>query len=382
MVNKLNIPTSVFATAINAIEKSIPAKSVIQSLLNVHFSLGKNHLTLTASDIVTMSSATIEFDVPFEFEPFDVLVDADKMVKFILSLNTDNVSVETDLENNKIVLRSSGRRTTLNTASTDEYIEMVFDEPEKRVDIDPGFFAEAVKKVSNYHLPANNPMLTISRGIELLVGADGFRASATDTFVGATYQFGDVQLNENQVVVMGDQLLDVSKALIGCDELHIGITDETDTKLFFYGYQGSVKIKTAIQVLSQRETFAKIYDYIKSIMAKSLIRVNISKSEMLNAIKPLDAYEDAHVLILVSKDNVKLIIEDSQIGEYSAEIICETENFTDDIAIKLDKKFMKRAFTNLSEEVSFYTNNDIPMVIFTPHDDDGSYYQGIGKIAF
>jgi len=368
------------------IEKFVPKKTTLPPLLKIHFQLTGNALTLTASDAATLSSATISLnDTPFDFDPIIVLVDADKLIKFILSLNADTVSIYPELENNKIVLRSKGRRTTLNTMSVSEYIEISFDEPEKKVSIDPALFSSAIKSVAGYHLPSNDPQLSIYRGIELLIDANGLRVSATDTFVGAIYQHGTIaSVLSNKLLVMGEQLADVAKVLSDCDELNLGIPGKEDTKLFIHGYIGSVKVKILVQLLANQDKYSDIYAGFTGMLGGTLTTVLLDKTEVLDALKPVDAYEDIFVTITIKSDEIQIAAEDEHIGEYVARIQCDVTDFVDEVLFRINKKYLSRALKNLGDFAYLKTNSEIPLAImlpdYNPDEDEYVYYQGIGKI--
>lgn len=402
MADRITIPTVDFANAISAIQKFVPKATPIPPLLNIHFHLKKDSLSLTASDALAMASATIPLELPFEFSEFAVLVDADKLIKFILSLDTDNVSIHPNWDyenpsfgNNKLVLKSGRRRTTLNTMSASEYIRINFDRPERVMDIDVGTFTNAVKLVSRYHLPSNDSKLTIYRGIELAISNhDAFMLSATDSFVGAIYAYGDPG-NSGKMVVVGDQLLEVVKSLEDCDSITLGIPSDADTKMFIYGTVGGVEVEFAIQMLANKEDFVDLLGYFTGLFEQNLSSLVFDREDMLNALKPVEAYEDIYVTIFIKENSNTLHIssEDEHVGEYDAEVDCiDIENLHADLVWRMNKKFLVRALKNIKSNAKFMTNNSIPLVFVLEYLDDPdeivddpdidfTYYQGIGKIT-
>ena len=392
MADKITIPTVDFANAVSAIQKFVPKATPIPPLLNIHFHLKNNALVLTASDALAMASATIPLELPFEFDEFSVLVDADKLIKFILSLDTNDVSINPDWDSHKLILKSGRRRTTLNTMSASEYIETNFSEPEKTLDVDVDMFAKAVKLVSNYHLPSNDTKLTIYRGIKLAIDNDAFMLSATDSFVGAVYAYGEIA-DSNEVVVIGDQLAEAIKSLEKCDHVSLGIPSSEDKKMFIYGLLGKMKVKVVIQLLANQQEFVDLLSYFRGILDKNLSSVTFDRNDMLNALKPVDAYEDVFVTIFIKNDENILHItsEDEHVGEYSADIECiDVSNMENDLVWKMNKKFLARALKNISGYAKFLTSNPVPLVFIDEYmegdenledSENVIYYQGIGKIA-
>jgi DNA polymerase III sliding clamp (beta) subunit (PCNA family) len=299
-------------------------------------------------------------------------------------LDSSKIIISPELSNNKVILKSSGRRTTLNTMSTSEFIKTNFDEPEHKIEIDPELFSNAIKLVSKYHVPYNDPQLSIYRGIELMIGTNGFvRASATDGFIGAVYQKGDYYPDSNKVVVMGEQLSTFTRILSSCDELQVGVPQDDDSKLFIYGWINQVKIKIAIQMLSEQDRFNNIYAGFQAMLENPLTTVILDKSEMIKILKPIDAYDDIFVKMLIEEDRLSISAEDEHVGSYDAVIECDVEQYVEPIAFKINKKYFKSVLANSVGFVHMNTSNKIHMIIFIPdeNDDESQYYQGVGKIA-
>lgn len=378
MANRISVPTSDFKNAVSAIEKFIPGTTPINSLKNVHFSVKNNSITLTASDAVVMASATIAMDIPFDMEEFVVLADAQRMIKFVQSLDSENIVVEPNLSTSKIVLKSSKRRTTLNTVDANEYIKVDFDEPSERISVDPTSFSGAVKLMSGYHLPYNDPKISMWRGVELLICQDGFRLTATDSFVGTVYQYGSVE-NANKIVIMGDQIGDVAKVSISYEKFEIGIPEPEDTKLFLYGSSGNVSVKTSIQVLDILNEYPDMRKFFDGYRDSNMTIIKVSKSILASALKPSEPYDSDKISILTDRPSaLRMIIEDEQLGEYTAEVeFVDSENYDykNPILLGINKRFLKRAIGNVSSDnLEFMISEDVPVAMFVPESDDKDIY--------
>lgn len=381
MTSKISVPTSAFRSAVDIVSKSVAKTTPLPVLKNIMFSVNDNKIVLLSTDMVMLSEATISINSPFDIDTFSVLVDADKLVKFIAALDTDSISIEPYLDNNKIILRSKGRKAEFQIISSNEFVETGFQEPNQRMDISPYMFCNAVKNVSGYHLPFNDPQLSVFRGVDLHISPDGVMAVATDTIIGAVAKYGDDfnKKNAYHLIVAGDHLGDVAKSVSKFEELSIGIPGKGDKKFWLYGSVGSVDAKIAIQSLSDQIQFPDLMEYILGILKDNLLcEVKIDSSELSNSLKPMGAYDTTQVLVTVKTDSIELSISDDVGGSYVATVDCIVENYIPDLRFIVTKKNLAKSLSNL-EYMSMKTNGKIPLVVLSNIGNE-NYYQAIGKM--
>ncbi|WP_278427850.1 DNA polymerase III subunit beta [Clostridium cochlearium] len=191
-----SVQKSILQSSLEVVSKAVGVSSTLDALKGVLITVKDGLVTLTCSDTVT--SIIDNFNV-LNFENGSVLVDAKMLLEYIKRLNSNDILIESDSENNSIKLKC-GKSSSVMMSMDTENFPSAFIPQEDIISIDmiQEDFKDALKHVV-FALAQDEtrPILTgtylgVKDGKLTAVGLDGYRLSVKSIAVDCEENFSCV----------------------------------------------------------------------------------------------------------------------------------------------------------------------------------------------
>lgn len=115
---KFSIQSNELQRALSVVNGVIPSKSTLPILENFLFELAKDSLTITATDLDTSISITIEAKSPSSGK---IIIPAKRLIETVRALSNTEITINSEPDSNKILMKTENGEYKLSCESSDNY---------------------------------------------------------------------------------------------------------------------------------------------------------------------------------------------------------------------------------------------------------------------
>lgn len=354
-MKKITLNSSILLKKLQLLGGVINSSNTMPILDNFLFDVKNNQLKITASDLETTMSTTIEVESSGDIF---IALPAKMLIDILKTFPEQPLGFEV-LENNTIEISSTCGKYNIAYASGSEYpAALELKEPSTTL-IPSKVLATAISKT--IFATGNDELRPIMCGVLFQLSTTGLTFVATDAHKLVKYSRNDLTALQDSQFIMPKKPLNVLKGVLaGLDnevKIEFNLSNATFT---FENY-----------VLSCRLIDGKYPDYERVIPKDNPNKLLIDRTQFLNSLKCVSIFsskETHQVALKVAGMELKISAEDADYSNKADEtLICNYQG--DDLTIGFNSKFLIEALNNLNcNEIQLEMSQPNRAGILTPND--------------
>ncbi|WP_299517023.1 DNA polymerase III subunit beta, partial [uncultured Flavobacterium sp.] len=327
---------------------------------NFLFELDNNQLIVSASDLETTMSATLEIDSKSEGS---VAVPA-KLLLEILKTFPEQPLTFTVEENNTIEISSNSGKYALAYASGDEFPKaVVLDDPSSTL-VPAEVLATAISKT--IFAAGNDDLRPVMSGVFFQFSPEGLIFVATDAHKLVKYSRTDVKASEVADFIMPKKPLNILKGILGTSDSEVKIEYNDSNAVFSFDNY----------MLVCRLIDGKYPNYEAVIPKENPNKLHIDRTQFLSSVRRVAIFSNKtthQIRLKIAGTELNISAEDIDYSNKAEErLTCDYQG--DDLQIGFNSRFLTEMLTNLqSDEIQLEMSLPNRAGILTPVDglDDG-----------
>jgi len=330
---KITLSSTELLKKLNFLGGVISNSNAMPILDNFLFEIENGQLKITASDLETTMSTTI--DVDFEGKA-SVAIPA-KLLIDVLKTFSEQPLIFTTKENNTIEISSNSGEYEIAYFTAEEYPKLVvLEEPSSTV-IPSKVLANAISKT--LFATGNDELRPVMNGVYFQLSPDGLIFTATDAHKLVKYSRADVKASETANFIMPKKPLGVLKAILST--LDGAVTIEYNNSNAVFSFEN--------YIISCRLIDGKYPNYEAVIPKDNPSKLIIDRSLLLQSVKRVATFSNktTHQIILkVAGTELNIFAEDIDYSNKADErLTCNFEG--EDIKIGFNSRFLSEMLGNL-----------------------------------
>ena len=357
---KFIVSSSYLLKQLQVLGSVINSSNTLPILDNFLFELDSKTLTVSASDLETTMSATLEID---STSKGSVAVPA-KLLLDILKTFPEQPLTFTVEENSTIEISSNSGKYAIAYAPGDEFPKSVsIDNPSSTV-VPSDVLATAISKT--IFAAGNDDLRPVMSGVFFQFSPEGLIFVATDAHKLVKYSRTDVKASEVADFIMPKKPLNILKSILGTSESDITIEyNDSNATFNFDSY-----------VLTCRLIDGKYPNYEAVIPKENPNKLMINRVLLLNSVRRVSIFSNKtthQIRLKIAGAELNISAEDIDYSNKAEErLTCDYQG--DDMQIGFNSRFLSEMLTNLtSDEIMLEMSMPNRAGILTPIDglDEG-----------
>jgi DNA polymerase-3 subunit beta len=315
----------------------ITTNPVVPILENFLFELDKGSLTVTASDLQT--SMITELQVESK-EKGSIAVPARILLDTLKNLPEQPVTFSIDESTYSIEIISDNGRYKLSGENATDFPKV----PSVSSDFSAEISSEVLSRAVNNTIFAtsNDELRPAMTGVFVNLGDKNTTFVATDGHRLVRYRRTDVKSDNGNSIIIPRKALNLLKATLPAENTDVSVNFNMSNAFFKFG-----NIRMICRLIDER-----FPDYENVIPSVNNIKMTISRTELLGALKRISIYANKtthQVRLKITGSELQISAEDLDFSnEANERLSCEHEN--EDIEIGFNAKFLIEMLTNLDSE--------------------------------
>ena len=357
---KFIVSSSYLLKQLQVLGSVINSSNTLPILDNFLFELDNKTLTVSASDLETTMSATLEID---STSKGSVAVPA-KLLLDILKTFPEQPLTFTVEENSTIEISSNSGKYAIAYAPGDEFPKSVsLDNPSSTV-VPSDVLATAISKT--IFAAGNDDLRPVMSGVFFQFSPEGLIFVATDAHKLVKYSRTDVKASEVADFIMPKKPLNILKSILGTSESDITIEyNDSNATFNFDSY-----------ILTCRLIDGKYPNYEAVIPKENPNKLMINRVLLLNSVRRVSIFSNKtthQIRLKIAGAELNISAEDIDYSNKAEErLTCDYQG--DDMQIGFNSRFLSEMLTNLtSDEIMLEMSMPNRAGILTPIDglDEG-----------
>jgi DNA polymerase-3 subunit beta len=357
---KFIVSSSYLLKQLQVLGSVINSSNTLPILDNFLFELDSKTLTVSASDLETTMSATLEID---STSKGSVAVPA-KLLLDILKTFPEQPLTFTVEENSTIEISSNSGKYAIAYAPGDEFPKSVsLDNPSSTV-VPSDVLATAISKT--IFAAGNDDLRPVMSGVFFQFSPEGLIFVATDAHKLVKYSRTDVKASEVADFIMPKKPLNILKSILGTSESDITIEyNDSNATFSFDSY-----------ILTCRLIDGKYPNYEAVIPKENPNKLMINRVLLLNSVRRVSIFSNKtthQIRLKIAGAELNISAEDIDYSNKAEErLTCDYQG--DDMQIGFNSRFLSEMLTNLtSDEIMLEMSMPNRAGILTPIDglDEG-----------
>jgi DNA polymerase-3 subunit beta len=357
---KFIVSSSYLLKQLQVLGSVINSSNTLPILDNFLFELDNKTLTVSASDLETTMSATLEID---STSKGSVAVPA-KLLLDILKTFPEQPLTFTVEENSTIEISSNSGQYAIAYAPGDEFPKSVsLDNPSSTV-VPSDVLATAISKT--IFAAGNDDLRPVMSGVFFQFSPEGLIFVATDAHKLVKYSRTDVKASEVADFIMPKKPLNILKSILGTSESDITIEyNDSNATFSFDSY-----------ILTCRLIDGKYPNYEAVIPKENPNKLMINRVLLLNSVRRVSIFSNKtthQIRLKIAGAELNISAEDIDYSNKAEErLTCDYQG--DDMQIGFNSRFLSEMLTNLtSDEIMLEMSMPNRAGILTPIDglDEG-----------
>jgi DNA polymerase-3 subunit beta len=353
---KFIVSSSYLLKQLQVLGSVINSSNTLPILDNFLFELDSKTLTVSASDLETTMSATLEID---STSKGSVAVPA-KLLLDILKTFPEQPLTFTVEENSTIEISSNSGKYAIAYAPGDEFPKSVsLDNPSSTV-VPSDVLATAISKT--IFAAGNDDLRPVMSGVFFQFSPEGLIFVATDAHKLVKYSRTDVKASEVADFIMPKKPLNILKSILGTSESDITIEyNDSNATFNFDSY-----------ILTCRLIDGKYPNYEAVIPKENPNKLMINRVLLLNSVRRVSIFSNKtthQIRLKIAGAELNISAEDIDYSNKAEErLTCDYQG--DDMQIGFNSRFLSEMLTNLtSDEIMLEMSMPNRAGILTPIDD-------------
>jgi DNA polymerase-3 subunit beta len=338
----------------------ITTNPVVPILENFLFELEKGGLTVTASDLQT--SMITELQVESK-EKGSIAVPARILLDTLKNLPEQPVTFSIDESTYSIEIISDNGRYKLSGENATDFPKV----PNVSNDFSAEISSEVLSRAVNNTIFAtsNDELRPAMTGVYVNLGDKNTTFVATDGHRLVRYRRTDVKSDNGNSIIIPRKALNLLKATLPAENTDVSVNFNMSNAFFKFG-----NIRMICRLIDER-----FPDYENVIPSVNNIKMTISRTELLGALKRISIYANKtthQVRLKITGSELQISAEDLDFSnEANERLSCEHEN--EDIEIGFNAKFLIEMLTNLdSEQIKLTMSAPNKAGVILPAEKDAS----------
>jgi DNA polymerase-3 subunit beta len=357
---KFIVSSSYLLKQLQVLGSVINSSNTLPILDNFLFELNNNSLVVSASDLETTMSASLEIDSKSEGS---VAVPA-KLLLEILKTFPEQPLTFTVEENNTIEISSNSGKYALAYASGDEFPKaVVLDDPSSTI-VPAEVLATAISKT--IFAAGNDDLRPVMSGVFFQFSPEGLIFVATDAHKLVKYSRTDVKASEVADFIMPKKPLNILKGILGTSDSEVKIEYNDSNAVFSFDNY----------MLVCRLIDGKYPNYEAVIPKENPNKLHIDRTQFLSSVRRVAIFSNKtthQIRLKIAGTELNISAEDIDYSNKAEErLTCDYQG--DDLQIGFNSRFLTEMLTNLqSDEIQLEMSLPNRAGILTPVDglDDG-----------
>ncbi|MCB0443156.1 MAG: DNA polymerase III subunit beta [Flavobacterium sp.] len=357
---KFIVSSSYLLKQLQVLGSVINSSNTLPILDNFLFQLNNNSLVVSASDLETTMSATLEIDSKSQGS---VAVPA-KLLLEILKTFPEQPLTFTVEDNNTIEISSNSGKYALAYASGDEFPKaVVLDDPSSTL-VPAEVLATAITKT--IFAAGNDDLRPVMSGVFFQFSPEGLIFVATDAHKLVKYSRTDVKASEVADFIMPKKPLNILKGILGTSDSEVKIEyNESNAVFSFDNY-----------MLVCRLIDGKYPNYEAVIPKENPNKLHIDRTQFLSSVRRVAIFSNKtthQIRLKIAGTELNISAEDIDYSNKAEErLTCDYQG--DDMQIGFNSRFLTEMLNNLqSDEIQLEMSLPNRAGILTPIDglDEG-----------
>ena len=332
---KFIVSSSYLLKQLQVLGSVINSSNTLPILDNFIFELDNNLLKVSASDLETTMTATLEIDSTSQGS---VAIPA-KLLLDILKTFPEQPLTFTVEDNSTVEISSNSGKYAIAYAPGEEFPKaVVLDDPSKTL-VPAEVLATAVSKT--IFAAGNDDLRPVMSGVFFQFSPEGLIFVATDAHKLVKYARTDVKASQVADFIMPKKPLNILKGILAASDAEVSIEyNDSNATFSFENY-----------VLTCRLIDGKYPNYEAVIPKENPITLQIRKTDLLGSLKRISIFSNksTHQISLDKKPNeIVLFGEDVDYSNKGVETLkCST--YGDDLKIGFNSRFLSEMLSNMSD---------------------------------
>lgn len=343
---KFIVSTSSLLKQLSAISGVISANTVLPILEDFLFEIKKNSLTVSATDLETSMSASIDVESK---EDIKVAIPAKILLDTLKSLAEQPLTFSIDKKTNAIEISSDNGKYKLTGENGDDFPRIPAAEDVTNMNIASSVLNRSINKtlfaVSNDEL---RPAMT---GVYFQLEKNGIAFVSTDAHKLVRFKRTDAKSDKNASFIIPKKALGLLKNSLPSDESPVKISYNSSNALFSFNNMN----------LICRLIDAKYPDYNAVIPTDNPNKLSINKNDFLNSLRRISIYSNKtthQVILKIAGSEMQLSAQDLDFSnEASERLVCQYKG--EDMEIGFNARF-------LVDMLSVMDGDEVKMELSTP----------------
>lgn len=357
---KFIVSSSYLLKQLQVLGSVINSSNTLPILDNFLFELNKKVLTVSASDLETTMSATLEIESK---DTGSVAVPA-KLLLDILKTFPEQPLTFTVEENSTIEISSNSGKYAIAYALGDEFPKSVQLENPSSTVVPAEVLATAISKT--IFAAGNDDLRPVMSGVFFQFSPEGLIFVATDAHKLVKYQRTDVKASQVADFIMPKKPLNILKGILGASETEVKIEyNDANATFSFENY-----------ILTCRLIDGKYPNYEAVIPKENPNKLIIDRTQFFNSVRRVAIFSNKtthQIRLKIAGAELNISAEDIDYSNKAEErLTCDYQG--DDMQIGFNSRFLLEMLTNLqSDEIQLEMSMPNRAGILTPVDglDEG-----------
>jgi DNA polymerase-3 subunit beta len=368
---RFTIPRDALFDALQKVQNVVEKKSTVQILSNVLLTVGKDHFTVSATDLEVGVNVTLPLAASKEITPGKVAISAKSLFDIVKELPNKPISLEKK-ENNWVHLSCAKSTFNLVGLGADEFPPLPVFEDKDYVEVNSALVREMIDRTlfaastdeTRYHL--NGVFLeSIGSGLVRMVATDGHRLSFIDRELIRDPKQADYF--KNGIIIPKKGLIELKRLL--------------DAKSKADSFKLVVDKNSLLVQLENIALFVRLIDgdypdYEQVIPKKSPRRFTAGRDEILASLKRASLFANEKskgVKLSIIDGQVTVTSSNPDLGEAKEEL--DVNYSGDEVEIGFNARYLVESLTVLDcEKVSLDFNDKLSAGILRPAGRDDYTY--------
>ena len=339
---KLKIKKELLLENLNKVSKALSTKNLVPALAGIKFDLGKNGLTLTASDNdITIETFIDKNDDMNIDEIGSIIIQGKYILDIVRKIQDDIINLEV-FDESKIIISTKNSEYNLNGINKRDYPNINLEQNKNFIKLDSKEFKKMVNQVAfATSIDESRPQLT---GINFKIIKDEFECNATDSYRLA-----------RKTLKLKEEINEVFNIIVPSKNLQelVKIIDTDDIELHIFNNKILFKIGNT---LFQSRLINGSYPNTANLLPKqSLLKINVNINDLYNVIDRvsiLTSDKEKNIVTLETEGNTLIMRSSSvEIGRVEEKMNITKEN-DNEIKIAFSAKFMMEALKTFEGDVA------------------------------
>ena len=342
---KITVSTIYLLKKIQVLSTVVGNSNTLPILDNLLFELENNNLKLTASDLETTMSTTLNVE---SSDNGKFAVQAKMLIEILKSLPEQPLVFEV-LENNIIDINSNSGKYSIAYLPGDDFPKMKELDSPSSITIDSSILSKAINKT--IFATGTDDLRPVMTGVLFQMSPSGTNFAATDAHKLVKYSRKDIVSSKAAEFIVPRKPLNVLKGVLS--------STETDVKVEYN--VSNAKFSFEDYVLSCRLIEGKYPNYEAVIPKENPNKLTISRDSFLGSVKRVSIFSNRQthqIRLKIVGNELNISTEDKDYSNKGDErLTCSYEG--QDIQIGFNARFLTEMLTNL-------TSNDIMLEMSEP----------------